>query len=176
MSAKINFRSINSAALAVLPSLLTRWLPSGRRKGREWVALNPKRADRRPGSFRMNMVTGRWSDFATGDVGGDTISLAAYLIRSQTNTSRASHRRHDGNFIAMNDITEAFVPLRDEEIAVAQTTARETLVTNGTQYIRFPTSLVFPLQVRLRGIVSQALLGSTEMPKDERLALNAGGM
>ena len=89
MSAKINFRSINSAALAVLPSLLTRWLPTGRRKGREWVALNPKRADRRAGSFRVNMVTGRWSDFATGDVGGDAISLAAYLFNlKQTQAAR----------------------------------------------------------------------------------------
>lgn len=89
MSAKIDFRSINSAALAVLPSLLMRWLPGGRREGHEWVALNPKRADRRPGSFRINMVTGRWSDFATGDVGGDTISLAAYLFDlKQTQAAR----------------------------------------------------------------------------------------
>jgi hypothetical protein len=80
MSAKIDFRNINAAALAVLPSLLMRWLPGGRREGREWVVLNPKRGDRRPGSFRINMVTGRWSDFATGDVGGDVISLAAYLF------------------------------------------------------------------------------------------------
>jgi hypothetical protein len=89
MSAQLDFRSINSAALAVLPQLLSRWLPTGRREGREWVALNPKRADRRPGSFRINMVTGRWADFATGDVGGDAISLAAYLFDlTQTQAAR----------------------------------------------------------------------------------------
>jgi hypothetical protein len=75
----IDFDGINRAALAVLPSLLSRWLPDGRRLGREWVARNPRRADRRPGSFRINMHTGRWSDFATGDAGGDPVSLAAYL-------------------------------------------------------------------------------------------------
>jgi hypothetical protein len=54
-------------------------LPDGRREGREWVARNPRRADRSPGSFKVNLATGRWSDFATGDKGGDLISLAAYV-------------------------------------------------------------------------------------------------
>ena len=76
---RVNFEQVNSAALAVLPSLLARWLPSGRIQGHEYVALNPKRADRRLGSFSINLRTGRWADFATGDKGGDPISLAAYL-------------------------------------------------------------------------------------------------
>ena len=37
------------------------------------------RSDRRPGSFSVNTRTGRWADFATGDRGGDVVSLAAYL-------------------------------------------------------------------------------------------------
>jgi hypothetical protein len=59
--------------------LLTQWLPGGRREGGEYVAINPMRHDRHPGSFRINMRTGRWADFATGDRGGDPVSLAAYL-------------------------------------------------------------------------------------------------
>jgi hypothetical protein len=31
----------------------------------------------------VNTTTGRWSDFATGNAGGDLISLAAYLFRSK---------------------------------------------------------------------------------------------
>lgn len=54
-------------------------MPDGRLWGREWVALNPTRADRRPGSFRINVDTGRWADFATNDRGGDPVSLFAYL-------------------------------------------------------------------------------------------------
>jgi hypothetical protein len=73
------FAAVNQAALAMWPLLLRRWLPDGRRVGHEWVALNPKRADRRPGSFCVNLTTGRWADFATGDRGGDPVSLAAYL-------------------------------------------------------------------------------------------------
>jgi DNA primase len=59
--------------------MLRRWLPDGRREGNEWVALNPTRADKHPGSFKVNLRTGRWADFATGDKGGDLISLAAHL-------------------------------------------------------------------------------------------------
>ena len=62
-----------------LPALLSRWLPDGRLVGHEFEARNPTRADRRPGSFRVNVSTGKWADFATGDVGGDAVSLAAYL-------------------------------------------------------------------------------------------------
>ena len=76
---RLDFGRINAAALAVLPVLLKRWLPDGHRQGHEWVALNPTRADRRPGSFRINLNTGKWADFATGDAGGDVVSLAAYL-------------------------------------------------------------------------------------------------
>jgi hypothetical protein len=75
----IDFQRINDAARAALPSLLGRWLPGGCLCGREYVVRNPRRADRHPGSFCINAATGRWSDFATGDKGGDPISLAAYL-------------------------------------------------------------------------------------------------
>lgn len=75
----LDFQAINRAALAALPALLSRWLPDGKKQGHEFVARNPRRADHSPGSFKVNVSTGRWSDFATGDSGGDVISLAAYL-------------------------------------------------------------------------------------------------
>ena len=76
---RIDFDRINATALANADAVVRRWLPNGRREGREWVARNPRRADRRLGSFKINLLTGRWGDFATGDAGGDLISLAAYL-------------------------------------------------------------------------------------------------
>ena len=76
---RVNFHRINTAALAVLPSLLTRWLPSGRIQGHEYIAVNPKRADRRPGSFSINISNGKWADFACDARGGDVVSLFAYL-------------------------------------------------------------------------------------------------
>jgi hypothetical protein len=78
--ARVDFAAVNAAALPALPALLARWLPDGRLLGREWTARNPRRDDHRPGSFRVNVDTGRWADFATGDRGGDPVSLAAYLF------------------------------------------------------------------------------------------------
>jgi len=79
MNDPIDFAMINRAALAAFPAVLARVLPGGRRVGAEIVALNPRRADRNFGSFKINRYNGKWADFATGDKGGDPISLVAYL-------------------------------------------------------------------------------------------------
>jgi hypothetical protein len=77
---RVNFTRINRAGLSRLPDLLARWLPGGRIEGTEYVALNPRRLDHRPGSFKINLATGQWADFAIeGARGGDVVSLAAYL-------------------------------------------------------------------------------------------------
>ena len=73
------FRALQQASKPVVSRLVRHWLPEGRREGNEWVALNPRRADRSLGSFKINLDTGRWAEFATGDAGGDAISLLAYL-------------------------------------------------------------------------------------------------
>ena len=77
---RADFGTINAAALANLETLCRRWLPDGRRCGAEFIARNPRRTDRRAGSFSVNLRTGRWADFATDDRGGDPVSLAAYLF------------------------------------------------------------------------------------------------
>lgn len=76
---RMDFQAVNRVAVTQLSALLMHWLPHGKQLGSEWVACNPRRADRNAGSFKINMHTGRWADFATGDGGGDVISLAAYL-------------------------------------------------------------------------------------------------
>ncbi len=78
-SRRLDFVAINAAALPCLSALLHHWLPDGRTESVEFVARNPTRTDRRPGSFKVNLRTGRWADFATGDAGGDVVSLVAYL-------------------------------------------------------------------------------------------------
>src|SRR5215217_8835620 len=89
MSKHSIFAQVRQAAQSALPVLLGRWLPDGQREGNEWVARNPKRDDGSPGSFKANLRTGRWADFATRDKGGDAISLFAYLRGlSQTEAAR----------------------------------------------------------------------------------------
>ena len=75
----IDFDEVKTAALADIRGVLGRFLPGGKVVGREYVVRNPKRSDRHLGSFSINMTTGKWSDFATGDRGGDLIGLVAYL-------------------------------------------------------------------------------------------------
>jgi putative DNA primase/helicase len=75
----VDFAAINGAALARLPELCRRWLPGGRLIGREWVCGNLRGE---PGaSCKVNIATGRWADFATGQKGGDVIALAAGIWR-----------------------------------------------------------------------------------------------
>jgi len=76
----IAFQRVADAAARHSETILRRWLPDGRIDGHEWIARNPKRADRKPGSFKVNLKTTRWGDFATGDKGGDLIALAAFLF------------------------------------------------------------------------------------------------
>ncbi|GFM35963.1 DUF927 domain-containing protein [Desulfovibrio psychrotolerans] len=76
---KIDFDSINSAARSSFERVLANLLPDGRIEGGEYVARNPTRADSRPGSFKVNIATGMWSDFATGDSGNDPVNLYAYV-------------------------------------------------------------------------------------------------
>jgi hypothetical protein len=78
-SRRVDFERVNAAALAAADSVVPGLLPGGRREGAEWVALNPSRADRRPGSLKVNLASGRWADFATDDRGGDLVSLAALV-------------------------------------------------------------------------------------------------
>ena len=79
MPPQVDFAAINAAALAAFPAILRQWLPDGCTIGHEYTARNPTRNDRHAGSFKINVRTGRWADFATDDAGGDPISLAAYL-------------------------------------------------------------------------------------------------
>ena len=77
-----DFEAINAAARARLPDVLARLLPGGRMERAEWHAgsLNGERGD----SLRVRLRghhAGIWMDFATGEKGGDPVSLAAAVER-----------------------------------------------------------------------------------------------
>lgn len=75
----INFRNLKDALRGYEYSIVKQLLPSGKKEGNEWIALNPIRYDKNLGSFRINLINGKWIDHATADKGGDIISLVAYL-------------------------------------------------------------------------------------------------
>mgnify|MGYP000514697601 CR=1 FL=1 len=76
---KINFSQVKNFLKGHEEGILRRLLPTGKIAGSEYIALNPTRNDKNLGSFRINTTTGKWADFATGDKGGDIISLYAYI-------------------------------------------------------------------------------------------------
>ena len=76
---RIDFGRLKDRLNPYILSLVQRILPEGRLEGREYTALNPKRCDKNLKSFRININTGKWADFATNDRGGDIISLWAYV-------------------------------------------------------------------------------------------------
>ncbi|WP_396957036.1 VapE domain-containing protein [Nitrosomonas sp.] len=90
MNNRIDFKRIADAALGRARALVPQWLPGGETTGAEYKCLNPTRSDHRKGSFSINLVTGIWFDFATGDGGGDLISLYAYIHHlSQLDAAKA---------------------------------------------------------------------------------------
>jgi putative DNA primase/helicase len=72
---KIDFDKINSVALASLENLLRHLFPSGKKIGREFKIgdIYGSEGD----SLSINLNTGVWCDFASGDKGSDPISLVA---------------------------------------------------------------------------------------------------
>lgn len=75
----IDFKEIATKALAQSDYFVPLWLPAGKKRGAEWVLGD---LDGNPGeSLSINLRTGLWSDFSTGDKGGDLISLYAAVYR-----------------------------------------------------------------------------------------------
>ncbi|WP_245214453.1 hypothetical protein [Roseomonas indoligenes] len=74
----IDFQAVNRVALHRLPDICARWLSGGRKEGDEWVCGD---LSGKPGrSCKVNLVTGKWADFAAdGASGGDVISLTAAI-------------------------------------------------------------------------------------------------
>jgi len=74
---RIDFEAVNQAALDRLEELCEELLPGGRVVGCEYVvgdlAGNPGK------SCKINLDTGKWSDFATKEGGGDVTSLVAAI-------------------------------------------------------------------------------------------------
>jgi len=76
----LDFDSLASYLLARIRDLLPRWLPGGRMQGQEFVCASLQ-GGAGGDSCKVNTATGLWADFATGEKGGDMISLYAAINR-----------------------------------------------------------------------------------------------
>lgn len=122
---KLDFAAINAALDPA--TLVPQWLPDGKRVQGEWVACNPRRADNNPGSFSINLRTGRWKDFADKGVSGkDLISLYAFLFHG------------DGQGAAARELAESYGIRMDAE-------ARQRAAENVRQIEEAKPKLILPV-------------------------------
>jgi predicted P-loop ATPase len=73
----IDFDGLAAQLLSRADSVLPAWLPAGKRRGHEFVCGNLQ--GEAGGSLSINMTTGVWADFATGEAGADFVSLYAAI-------------------------------------------------------------------------------------------------
>jgi len=73
----VDFEGLAAQLAARSVSLLKEWLPAGKLRGKEYVVgdLNGEAGE----SLSINTESGLWKDFATGQAGGDLISLYAAI-------------------------------------------------------------------------------------------------
>lgn len=95
----LDIKTVADAALPVLQGLLHQWLPAGRLRGHEYMVGS---IAGEPGeSMSVNIRSGRWSDFASGESGGDAVSLYAALHK----ISQLQAARELGAMLGINDET-----------------------------------------------------------------------
>ena len=75
--AGLDFDGLARQLLASAETHLSSWLPAGRKRGNSWVAGDLSGAAGQ--SLKVNITTGAWADFATGDHGSDLVSLYAAI-------------------------------------------------------------------------------------------------
>lgn len=73
----IRFAELARALLDQAGTLLPQWLPDGAQRGHEYVCAGLSGG--RGTSCSVNVNTGQWADFATGEQGGDLLSLYAAI-------------------------------------------------------------------------------------------------
>jgi len=88
MTVPLEIKTVAQSALANAVNLLGQWLPEGQVQGDEYVARNPTRDDHHTGSFKINIKTGCWGDFATDDKGGDLVLKQATLLTKKIRIRR----------------------------------------------------------------------------------------
>lgn len=82
-------KNLSKRILANWEGILLPLLPEAEVLGVELVARNPRRDDRTPGSFRLNLDSGAWADFALeGIKGADPVSFLAYVLDTTPQEAR----------------------------------------------------------------------------------------
>ena len=75
----VSFQEIKQGYKQCPIEILKRLVGNGKIEGGDYVALNPRRSDKKAGSFRIDIASGKFHDFSTGDSGSSIIDLTAFV-------------------------------------------------------------------------------------------------
>ncbi len=111
----IDFQSIKQRYSENPQPILRHLVGKGKIEGGDYVALNPKRNDSRLGSFRIDIQTGRFHDFATGDRGGSILDLASFVYDCDLLTA-AQKLQELFPFLASTSVAADIVPAKKKKL------------------------------------------------------------
>ena len=75
----VNFEELKRQYNQCPIEILKRLVGNGKIEDGDYIALNPRRSDKKAGSFRIDIASGKFHDFATGDRGGSILDLTAFV-------------------------------------------------------------------------------------------------
>ena len=75
----VSFQEIKQQYKQCPIEILKRLVENGKIEGGNYVALNPRRSDKKAGSFRIDIASGKFHDFSTGDSGSSIIDLVVFV-------------------------------------------------------------------------------------------------
>lgn len=112
----LDFTGIAADLLGAADTLLPNWLPAGKRRGHEFVcgSLTGDAGE----SLSVNTRTGLWADFATGEKGGDLLSLYAAIHGMQQGEAARALGYTNGT----GSSASASAPSEAPEKAIVETT------------------------------------------------------
>jgi hypothetical protein len=83
----VNVKDVDAVALGYIEELLELWLHEGKPISGCWDRVrNPTRDDRNPGSFKIRLSDGYWTDYARPDDWGTGL-VSLYALSSGLNLS-----------------------------------------------------------------------------------------
>ena len=111
----VNFQELKQQYSQCPMDILKRLVGNGKIEGGDYVALNPRRSDKKTGSFRIDIASGKFHDFATGDSGSGIIDLTAFVYDCDLLTA-AQKLQQIFPFLADKSVAADTIPAKKKKL------------------------------------------------------------
>ena len=113
--AMVNFEELKQQYKQYPIETLKKLVGNGKIEGGDYVALNPRRSDKKSGSFRIDIASGKFHDFATGDSGSSIIDLTAFVYDCDLLTA-AQKLQQLFPFLASKSVAADTIPAKKKKL------------------------------------------------------------